>query len=87
MRRLNIISWATEERAPITGWTPVERTDTIVYNWADYEAVPHYTIGAIPTNEGYITRGQYQISHSDDWLTAQWIEKCPKTETIAYFIN
>lgn len=20
----------------ITGWTPVERTDTIVYNWADY---------------------------------------------------
>lgn len=45
----------------ITGWTPVERTDTIVYNWADYNAVPHYTIGAIPTDEGYITRDQYQV--------------------------
>ena len=45
----------------ITGWTPVERTDTIVYNWADYEAVPHYTINAAPVNEGYVTRNQYQI--------------------------
>jgi len=47
----------------ITGWTPVERTDTIVYNWADYNGVPHYTIGAIPTNTNteYITRDQYQV--------------------------
>ena len=48
----------------ITGWTPVERTDTIVYNWADYEAVPHYTIGVTPTNTntGYVTRDQYQVT-------------------------
>lgn len=58
----------------ITGWTPVERTDTIVYNWADYNAVPHYTIGAIPTDEGYITRDQYQVWYDDRhqtvWHTA-----------------
>lgn len=47
----------------VMGWTPVERTDTIVYNWADYEGVPHYTIGATPinTNTEYITRGQYEV--------------------------
>lgn len=50
MRRADIISWATGQW--ILGWTPVERTDTIVYNWADYplEAIPdpRYTIGATP---------------------------------------
>lgn len=45
----------------ITGWTPVERTDTVVYTWPD----TRYTIGAIPTNTNtnteYITRGQYEV--------------------------
>lgn len=50
----------------ITGWTPVERTDTIVYNWADYpleaQLDPRYTIDATPTNVGYVTRDQYQVT-------------------------
>lgn len=54
----------------ITGWTPIERTDTVVYTWPD----PRYTIGAIPTDEGYITRDQYQVWYNDRhptvWHTA-----------------
>lgn len=75
MRRVNIVSWATGQW--ILGWTPVERTDTIVYTWDDYpleanwggyslEATPdpRYTIGATPTNVGYATRDQHQRWHT-----------------------
>lgn len=57
----------------ITGWTPVERTDTIVYNWADYPLEarpdPRYGADATPTNVGYVTRDQYQVWHDGRYQT------------------
>lgn len=57
----------------ITGWTPVERTDTIVYNWADYpleaQPDPRYAADATPTNVGYVTRDQYQVWHDGRYQT------------------
>ena len=51
----------------ITGWTPVERTDTVVYTWPD----TRYTIGATPTNTdtGYVTRDQYQVWYDGRYQT------------------
>ncbi len=47
----------------VMGWTPVERTDTIVYNWADYPLEarpdPRYAAEVVPVNVGYVTRDQY----------------------------
>lgn len=40
--------------------TPAERTDTVVYTWP---------VGAIPTDEGYITRDQYQVWYDDRYQT------------------
>lgn len=62
--------------------TPAERTDTVVYTWADYpleaswggypleaQPDPRYTIGATPTNVGYVTRDQYQVWHDGRYQT------------------
>lgn len=61
----------------ITGWTPVERTDTIVYNWADYPLEarpdPRYTIGATPTNVGY-TDDRYQTTWNPDTFAGRAYE-------------
>lgn len=88
MRRVNIVSWATEEWTPVIGQIPVEWRTANEVTALRQEEILEARREQERMFDAFLQ--EYRVNsetNSDDWLIISWAERRPKKEKVAYFIT